>query len=255
MPVGLNFVARIRLLYPPATNEPFFVIAQTFAIYVVGLCYHDPANMQPDIFFGLLVLILSVILHEVAHGYMANYLGDPTARLAGRLTINPLPHIDPIGSILLPLLLTMSGSPLLIGYAKPVPYNPYNLKGKWGETLVAFAGPGTNLLLAVIFAMLLRFGGVAMTTEMATAFATIVYINLLLAFFNLIPLPPLDGSKVLSGLLGTRNAVGRAYEHFRLSFERLGVFSGTLVILIILYIAYPYFTSFLLASFSLLVGA
>lgn len=211
--------------------------------------------MQPDIFFGLLVLILSVILHEVAHGYMANYLGDPTARLAGRLTINPLPHIDPIGSVLLPLLLTITGSPLLIGYAKPVPYNPYNLRGKWGETLVAFAGPGTNLLLAVIFAMLLRFGGVAMTTEMATAFATIVYINLLLSFFNLIPLPPLDGSKVLSGLLGTRTVVGRAYEHFRLSFERLGVFSGTLVILLILYIAYPYFVSFLLAAFNVLVGA
>ncbi len=86
--------------------------------------------MQVDLIFGLVVLIFSAILHEVAHGYMADYLGDPTARLAGRLTLNPLPHIDPVGSILLPLILQLTGSPILIGYAKPVPYNPYNLKGE-----------------------------------------------------------------------------------------------------------------------------
>lgn len=185
---------------------------------------------------------------------MANYLGDPTARLQGRLTLNPISHIDPIGSILLPMLLVFSGSPFLIGYAKPVPYNPYNLKGKWGETLVAAAGPGTNLLLAAIFAILIRAGSVAMTTEMLTAFATIVYINLLLALFNLIPIAPLDGSKVLSGLLGTRTVVGRAYESFRSSLERMGVFSGTLVILIVLYLLYPYFSFVVQAAFTLLVG-
>src|SRR3989344_2210136 len=114
--------------------------------------------MQIDIVFGIIALIFSVILHEVAHGYMANFLGDPTARLAGRLTLNPLPHIDPIGSIILPGILVISGSPLLIGYAKPVPYNPYNLRHRFGEALVAFAGPGTNILLAVIFGLLIRFG-------------------------------------------------------------------------------------------------
>ncbi len=210
--------------------------------------------MQTDVIFGLIILIISVILHEVAHGYMANWLGDPTARLAGRLTLNPLSHIDPVGSILLPALLTMTGSPFLIGYAKPVPYNPYNLKSALGETLVAAAGPGTNLLLALIFAALIRTGGVAMATPMLSAFATIVYVNLLLALFNIIPIPPLDGSKVLSGLLGTRNAVGRAYESFRVSLERLGVLSGTLVMLIVFYALYPYFASVLQWLFALLIG-
>jgi len=185
---------------------------------------------------------------------MANYLGDPTARLQGRLTLNPLSHIDPIGTILLPGILLITGSPFLIGYAKPVPYNPYNLKGKWGETLVAAAGPGTNILLAVIFALLIRFGGVAMTTAMLSAFETIVYINLLLALFNLIPIPPLDGSKVLSGLLGDNTAVGRTYNSFRSSFERLGVLSGTLIILILLYILSPYFSFVVQWVFTLLVG-
>lgn len=210
--------------------------------------------MQPDLIFGLIVLIISVILHEVAHGYMANYLGDPTARLAGRLTLNPISHIDFVGSILLPVLLVATNSPFLIGYAKPVPYNPYNLKGKWGETLVAAAGPGTNLLLAVIFALLIRTASVAMTDQMLTAFATIVYINLLLALFNLIPIPPLDGSKVLSGLLGTRTVVGRAYESFRLSLERVGVFSGTLIILVVIYALYPYFSFLVQEVFTFLVG-
>lgn len=210
--------------------------------------------MQPDLIFGLVILIVSVILHEVAHGYMANYLGDPTARLQGRLTLNPVSHIDFVGSLLLPALLVLSNSPFLIGYAKPVPYNPYNLKGKWAETLVAAAGPGTNLLLAGIFAVLIRTASVAMTNEMLNAFAAIVYINLLLALFNLIPIPPLDGSKVLSGLLGTRTSVGRAYESFRTSLERVGMFSGTLLILIVVYLIYPYFSSLVQSLFQLLVG-
>src|SRR6185436_19832975 len=100
--------------------------------------------MQPDILLGIVILIISVILHEVSHGYMADYLGDPTARLAGRLTLNPISHIDPLGSIILPLILALTHSPILIGYAKPVPYNPYNLKGLYDEALVAGAGPGVN---------------------------------------------------------------------------------------------------------------
>lgn len=208
--------------------------------------------MQIDIVFGIIVLIFSVILHEVAHGYMANFLGDPTARLAGRLTLNPIPHIDLLGSIILPAILVISGSPLLIGYAKPVPYNPYNLRHLRGEALVAFAGPGTNILLAIIFGLLIRFGA-GLDSALLDAFATVVYINMMLALFNLIPVPPLDGSKILSGLLP--GSVGRAYGHFRANFESLGILSGTLLILVIFYFLAPFFfISLLLPLFNLLTG-
>ena len=209
--------------------------------------------MQIDIVFGIVILIFSVILHEVAHGYMANYLGDPTARLMGRLTLNPFPHIDLLGSIILPAVLVIAGSPLLIGYAKPVPYNPYNLRGRFGEALVAFAGPGTNILLAVIFGLLMRVCGAGLDSGLLDALATIVYINMLLALFNLIPIPPLDGSKILSGILP--EALGRAYDSFRFNFEQLGVLSGTLLILIVFYFLAPYFfVSILLPIFRFLTG-
>jgi len=203
--------------------------------------------MPTDIIFSLVVLIFSTILHEVAHGYMADAHGAPTARLAGRLTLNPLPHIDPVGSILLPLILRITGSPFLIGYAKPVPYNPYNLRGKYAEALVAFAGPGTNALIAIIFGLLIRFGAVAMTTPMLSAFSVIVYINILLAIFNLIPIPPLDGSKVLSGILP--GSLGHAYDLFRRNFERLGILTGTFLLLILFYL---FFSSFFFGAISYL---
>ncbi|MES2006603.1 MAG: site-2 protease family protein, partial [Patescibacteria group bacterium] len=150
--------------------------------------------MPTDIIFWVLVLACSVILHEVAHGYMANYLGDPTAKREGRLTLNPLKHIDPLGTLILPFLLFMSGSPILIGYAKPVPYNPYNIKNKNGEALVAGAGPATNILLALIFGLSIRFFAGQMSEGLLSAFTIITSINLFLAIFNLIPIPPLDGS-------------------------------------------------------------
>lgn len=212
--------------------------------------------MPTDLIFGLLVLIFSVILHEVAHGYMANWLGDPTARLAGRLTLNPISHIDPIGTIVLPgaLLLSQSltGLPFLIGYAKPVPYNPYNLHGKYDEALVAGAGPATNILLALIFGLLIRFGGTSLDVSALGAFATITYINMLLALFNLIPIPPLDGSKVLSGILPQSLSIG--YDKFRSNFERLGVLQGTILIMVVFYFLSPFFTSLLRALFGLLTG-
>lgn len=208
--------------------------------------------MQPEVIFSIVVLVVSVILHEVAHGYMANYLGDPTARLAGRLTLNPVVHIDPIGSIILPALLAVMGSPLLIGYAKPVPYNPHNLRSIYGETLVAAAGPATNILLALLFALLVRFGSVSMTEPMLSAFLTICYINLLLAMFNLIPIPPLDGSKVLSGILPA--SLARRYDLFRANFERLGILSGTLLVLVVFYFLAPYFTALLRVLLGVLVG-
>ena len=211
--------------------------------------------MQINIIFGLVVLVVSVILHEVAHGYMANWLGDPTARLAGRLTLNPISHIDPVGSVILPLVLAFTGSPFLIGYAKPVPYNPYNLPGKYDEGLVAFAGPGTNIFLALLFGLAIRFGGAAFLPQLVTAFATIVYINMLLALFNLIPIPPLDGSKVLGAIFGAVSpALERGYNVFRLNFERLGVLSGTLLILLVFVFFAPYFTAVLFWLFTLLTG-
>ncbi len=211
--------------------------------------------MQIDVIFGIIVLIFSIVLHEVAHGYMADWLGDPTARLQGRLTLNPVSHIDPIGSVLLPGLLLITHAPILIGYAKPVPYNPYNLKGKYAEGLVAFAGPGTNILLALIFGLLIRFSAAQLGPDLIAAFAVIVYVNMLLALFNLIPVPPLDGSKVLSTLLEMVSpTLERGYATFRLNFERLGVFSGTLLIMLVFYFLAPFFSAFLFTLFSLLTG-
>lgn len=140
---------------------------------------------------SIVILIISIVLHEVAHGYMANWLGDPTARLAGRLSLNPIKHIDPVGSILVPILTSFAG--FTFGWAKPVPYNPYNIAGnrRRAELLIALAGPASNLLLAIIFGTFIRFG---FTYDV---FGLIVIINIVLAIFNLIPLPPLDGSKIL----------------------------------------------------------
>jgi Zn-dependent protease len=205
-----------------------------------------------DIVFTVLVLAFSAILHEVAHGYMANWLGDPTARLAGRLTLNPLKHIDPVGSLILPAILAITHSPFLIGYAKPVPYNPYNLRGKYDEALVAGAGPATNLLIVLLFGLSIRYFGGMMTQTTLEAFAVITYINLLLALFNMVPIPPLDGSKVLSGILPP--ALARGYDQFRMTFERLGTLQGTLLLLFLFYFLSPYFSVLLQSLLVLLIG-
>ncbi|MEX2008502.1 MAG: site-2 protease family protein [Candidatus Spechtbacterales bacterium] len=149
------------------------------------------------------ILIFSVIVHEVSHGFAALALGDPTAKLAGRLTLNPASHVDPFGSILLPALLSIPllfGIPSVIfGYARPVPYNPYNLRyQRWGAALVGGAGPASNFLLALVFGMAIRLGLVAGGVELF--FVAIVYLNLVLGIFNLVPIPPLDGSKLLFSL-------------------------------------------------------
>lgn len=151
--------------------------------------------------FSLVILIFSVIIHELAHGSVAFSLGDVTAKYEGRLTLNPLKHLDPFGSVILPSLLFLAGSPVLVGWAKPVPVNPYNYKDqKWGSLKVASAGPLSNLALALVFGLALRFlpiGLLDTIPAMALLFSFIVQINIMLAIFNLVPIPPLDGSWIL----------------------------------------------------------
>ncbi|MDP3734967.1 MAG: site-2 protease family protein [bacterium] len=159
-----------------------------------------------DTIFFVVVLIMSVVVHEVAHGHAANMLGDPTARLSGRLTLNPLLHIDPMGSIIIPLLLITTNAGFLFGWAKPVPYNPYNLRNqRWGTLLVGGAGVLANFFLALVFGLLVRFSGLGPEQLLASTFfrAAIIItgLNMVLGVFNLIPVPPLDGSKVLFSLL------------------------------------------------------
>ena len=149
----------------------------------------------------LVILILTIILHEVAHGYAALLLGDPTADQEGRLTLNPLPHIDFFGTIVVPGFLILTGSSILFGWAKPVPYNPYNLRGRYGEAIVAAAGPGINIAIAIVFGLLLRFGGDVLPVPLFILSGIVVPVNLFLAFFNLIPIPPLDGSKIVMAFL------------------------------------------------------
>lgn len=187
--------------------------------------------MEPTMIFFLLALIFSIIVHEVSHGFAAEMLGDPTARLQGRLTLNPIPHIDPVGSILVPAILLISQAGFLFGWAKPVPYNPYNLKNqKWGEAIVAAAGPGVNILLAIVFGLVVRFGTGALPTEFIKLAGVIVFINIMLAFFNLIPIPPLDGSKLLKSILPFR--AGLAFQRF----ENLLMSGGFLVMILFFWI-------------------
>ncbi len=151
--------------------------------------------------FDLAVLVFSVMVHEISHGYIAERLGDPTARLAGRLTLNPLKHIDPVGSVLLPAVLHFSGAPM-IGWAKPVPYNPMNLKDPvGGGAKIAAAGPLSNFLLAAVFGLLIRGLIGTVETQLLLLFAHIALVNIWLGIFNLFPIPPLDGSKVLYALM------------------------------------------------------
>ena len=191
----------------------------------------------------IVILILSVVIHEMAHGYAANWLGDPTARLAGRLSANPLVHLDPMMSIILPGILIATGSPILFGAAKPVPYNPYNLRNqKWGEAIVAVAGPLANVGIALLFAVLVRLSGVMNLSEAFVSLSIqIIMLNLFLAFFNLVPIPPLDGSKILPVLLPYK--LRMKYAGFRNYFEQNVALGFALVILLfILFFAGPLYS-------------
>jgi len=179
----------------------------------------------------IIIVMFSAIIHEVMHGYAADRLGDPTARYAGRLTLNPIPHLDPIGSILLPLIFALSPGNFFFGWAKPVPYNPYNLTKApyWGEAIVAGAGPASNLAIALFFALLVRSNVFPMAEGL---WMSVVFINVSLMLLNLIPIPPLDGSKILSAILPL--GLRMQYDNWRAQLEYNPFFGFGLVIAIIL---------------------
>lgn len=197
--------------------------------------------------FSIIVLVFSVVVHEVSHGYMAYRFGDLTAKYAGRLTFNPIKHIDPLGSIILPFIMSLLPGGLILGWAKPVPINPYNFTHrKLGEFATAFAGPLSNIIIAGIFIILIRFSS---TLGMSSAFVelslVIVVINAVLAFFNLIPIPPLDGYRIASLLL-PQDAV----EKFEYISQRFGIF---IVLFFVLFLWNPIFMV-LMAFIELLTG-
>ena len=200
--------------------------------------------------FLIVILLFSIVIHEVSHGTMALYLGDPTAKYAGRLTLNPIKHLDPIGSVILPLFLILMaklmGGGIIFGWAKPVPINPYNFRDqKYGSAKVALAGPGSNLAIALVFGLALRFfPAISAIPGLELMFSYIVYINILLAIFNLLPVPPLDGSHILFTFLPP------GIENLKIFLSQFGLF-------ILLFIIFFFFRwLFLLINwiFALIVG-
>jgi Zn-dependent protease len=191
-------------------------------------------SQLPLLALTFLLFLPAIILHEVSHGYVAYMLGDPTAKMRGRLTLNPISHIDPFGTLLLPvLMLLLSGGTTAFGYAKPVPINPYNFRGdkRWGMLLTGAAGPAMNLAIATVFGLALRVAlpllpNTNVGQVVVQMWATFVFLNLMLMSFNLIPLPPLDGSRVVQYFLP--DGALRVYEQI----ERYGF----LVILAVLFL-------------------
>jgi Zn-dependent protease len=220
----------------------------------------------------IIALIVSAIFHEFAHGWAAYKLGDNTAKDAGRLTLNPIAHLDPFGSVFLPLMLVFLQSPFFIAYAKPVPYNPYNLRDqRWGDLKVAIAGPGTNFILALLFGLTARFIPLAYDMKVSlisgflgsgsetvlsllqgsllgTIFLMCVifcFINLLLMIFNLIPVPPLDGSKVLMSFL--------PYS-WQTRFQQIEPYGIFIVMFLLLFGAFSFIWPLLIFIFRIIVG-
>ena len=209
-----------------------------------------------DGIFYVVVLIMSVVVHEFSHGYTAYLLGDNTARLSGRLTLNPIKHLDLFGSIILPLLLVLSNAGFVIGWAKPVPYNPNNLRnGRMGTLMVAAAGIIANLIIAISFGLLIRFApsllgiplhdpNTLLTNPFYKITSIIVIMNLVLALFNLIPIPPLDGSKILFSFIPPQ------YRHIENFLEKWGMF----ILLFFIIFLWSSVAPIIYIAFSLLTG-
>lgn len=177
-----------------------------------------------NIAFSLILFFFAVVVHEFAHGWVAYKLGDPTAKYSGRLTLNPIAHIDPIGTIALPLFLVITGSPILFGWAKPVPVNFRGLHNPKKDMIwVGLAGPCANILLAIVLSIIIKIRLVFLPLEVLTQF---MLLNLVLAIFNLMPIPPLDGSRVVLGMLPAK----LAYKYAQL--ERYGF----IIIVVMLYL-------------------
>ena len=200
---------------------------------------------------SVVVLIMSVVAHEVSHGYMALFFGDHTAEMSGRLTLNPIKHIDPIGSIIVPGILLLTGAPFPFGWAKPVPYNERNLSNaRWGTLAVASAGILTNLLIALVFGIVFRVGiafGLGNNDGFVLLVSLIVLINIGLAIFNLIPVPPLDGSKILFSLLP------QSLRYIRNFLEQYGFF--LVLILVVVLWQYDFISPVIAFLFKAFTGA
>ena len=231
MQVGILCSFNCRVIFAPQLHSPPCSVSCFFA-NCASACHNENIIAElieffkccdilkfMEIIFLIVILIFSIVLHEVSHGVVANALGDPTAKLAGRLTLNPIPHLDLMGSIILPLILVILPGNFIIGWAKPVPVNPFNLRGKYASALVGLAGPGSNLAIALVFGLALRFLPIfEFNQALFFILGFIVYLNILLAVFNLIPIPPLDGSHILFTFLP------RSYDHIKIFLARYGIF-------------------------------
>ena len=195
--------------------------------------------------FWIVALLYSVVIHEVSHGAVAYSLGDPTAKNLGRLTLNPLKHLDMFGSVMLPLISFFLGG-FIFGYAKPVPYNPLNLSDrKYGPAKVAIAGPASNIFLAVLFGITLRFlPDIFSSSLVPELLGIVVMLNLFLAVFNLFPIPPLDGHWILLTFLPARFTEVRTFLYKY----------GLLLLFVFLFFIFPLLMPLLRGLFRLLTG-
>jgi Zn-dependent protease len=199
--------------------------------------------------FYIIILIMSVVIHEIAHGYAALRFGDRTAELSGRLTLNPFKHLDLYGSIILPALLVITKAPFMIGWAKPVPYNPENFepsKRRIATIWVASAGILTNLSIAILFSVVIRLSSASIIfpSSFIPLCAVVVLLNIVLAVFNLMPIPPLDGAKIIFTIGGYKML---KIERF---FEKYSLF----VLLVFVFFLWQFITPLIYALFSFLTG-
>lgn len=196
--------------------------------------------------FYFLVLIISIVIHEVAHGIAAEREGDPTARMLGRITLNPIVHADLVGSVILPLVLLISGAPFFIGWAKPVPYNPANFRNeRRGTRIVSMAGIIANFSLAIVAGLAIRIMAFLQvgTLQVFEIMSIVVLVNIVLSIFNLIPIPPLDGFRFLEAILPTRfGSVIRQYEQYGIILLIIFLFFGVRVIAPLASMVYTFLT-------------